>query len=345
MLFLGFVFLLFDLQKIYGLNGYIFDGELTPIIIEYDIKRKRVDTIKQDIKQILKENNINGNGFSFWYLNYNGVNNQFIEIENPIPVNDHVAEIVFIVYQNMDMILFRQALLALNSVGSFAKKKGVYYFGETSKNGYNIIPHGIGTLKYGTGARYTGKYVNGIRQGYGVYKWIDGSSYKGMWNNDQANGYGEFITKDGYIYNGDWKESVKDGDGIMKYGNGDMYAGEWKNDKREGFGRFKRIENDQDWPAYIGHWKHDCFHGLGIMHREDGKYFGNYFNDKRYGNGVRVYNNGNKYVGEWKNGKKHGYGTYIYADGRQYIGRFQNDEPNGNGRWYNSNNTYDILNK
>jgi hypothetical protein len=29
------------------------------------------------------------------------------------------------------------------------------------------------------GAKYNGKYVNGMKNGYGVYNWADGSHFKG----------------------------------------------------------------------------------------------------------------------------------------------------------------------
>ena len=332
MLFLGFVFLLIIyLQIIYGLNGYIFDGKLTPIIMEYNIDTtKSVDTIKDEIKRILKDNNISGYGFSFWYLSYNGVNNQFIDIENPIPLNDENDETILIVYQNMDMILFHQALSALNSVRSIKRYNG-YYFGEISKVENELIPNGVGIMKGNNGGIYTGEFVNGIKQGHGVFRWKDGSSHKGRWNDDKRNGYGELISMDDSIYSGNWVADKKNGHGIFKYKSGNEYNGEWESDKREGFGFFREKVDDY-WLPIIGNWKYNVFNGIGKIITPNGKYVGSCYYQKRHGNGVKVYNNGDKYIGQWKNGKKHGYGIYIWVDGRQYIGEWENDQQKGKGR-------------
>ena len=85
--------------------------------------------------------------------------------------------------------------------------------------------------------------------------------------------------------------------GIMEYNDGSKYEGEWKNDKQYGKGTFTaNIANNN---LYL------------ILH----KYVGDFINDKREGNGIALYSNGNKYEGEWKNNKQYGKGIITYSSG------------------------------
>ena len=53
-------------------------------------------------------------------------------------------------------------------------------------------------------------------------------------------------------------------------------------------------------------------------------YVGQYENDKRHGEGTKVYaNEGGKFEGHWKKGKRHGAGKRTYASGRVIEGEWR----------------------
>ena len=63
------------------------------------------------------------------------------------------------------------------------------------------------------------------------------------------------------------------------------------------------------------------------------RYFGDYKEGKRDGNGVMIYPDGSKYSGAWKNGLKDGKGTYTFVNGDEFDGEWQNDLKHGRGRY------------
>ena len=329
-------FIIINLKIICGLNGFIFDDKLTPIMIDYNIDyRKSLEITKQEIKETLKKNNINGKGFSFWYLNYHE-RNQFIEAENPITfIPNNPGEIILIIYQNINMILFRQALLSLNSVAFVSAIQNQYYFGESIIiPGYLPIPNGIGTIKYSNGDKYTGHWKNNQIHGYGVFEWINGEIYRGQWKNHQKNGYGTHIAVIGNRYDGYWENDLKNGRGLMMiYTNGISYDGEWKDGVKQGYGISKW---DDEGTVHKGHWMDDRKTGKGKMEiriqtDHGGSYTGDLRNGLRQGNGVIEFLDGKKYIGQWKNNLKHGFGMFIWPDGRQYIGNYKDNKREGYG--------------
>ena len=62
---------------------------------------------------------------------------------------------------------------------------------------------------------------------------------------------------------------------------------------------------------------------------KDGRYFGQFRNDKREGKGIYYYNNGDRYEGDWRNGKREGQGIYYYNNGYREMGDYYNDNPIG----------------
>jgi len=50
------------------------------------------------------------------------------------------------------------------------------------------------------------------------------------------------------------------------------------------------------------------------------KYEGEWKNDKRTGQGLCIFPNGDLYQGKMHNDKRHGQGTYQWKDGRKYEG-------------------------
>ena len=152
------VFLVFiHLEIIYGLNGFVFDGQLRPIITNYVLDRqKNIQIIYYEINQFLLQNNIIGSSFVFYYLNYNDPQNQFIAINDPTTFNsnDRNGEIIFIVYQKVDPVSCYQLLSGLRPMKSVTINNG-YYFGEIFVSERNAVtPNGVGIIKYPSGAEY-----------------------------------------------------------------------------------------------------------------------------------------------------------------------------------------------
>ena len=116
---------------------------------------------------------------------------------------------------------------------------------------------------------------------------------------------------EGIIING-----KREKNGIMEYKDGSRYEGEWNNDKQYGKGIFtKNISNNNI--------------NLTLV-----KYIGDFVNDKKEGNGIALYSNGDKYEGEWKNNKQYGKGIVIYSTGGRYEGEWANGKFNGLGIYY-----------
>ncbi len=72
------------------------------------------------------------------------------------------------------------------------------------------------------------------------------------------------------------------------------------------------------------------------------EYRGEFRNDKRNGQGVAIYGDGESYEGEWRDNKRHGEGTYRYRDGAVYVGGYVDDKKQGRGKaTFASGNIYE----
>ena len=69
----------------------------------------------------------------------------------------------------------------------------------------------------------------------------------------------------------------------------------------------------------------------------NGKYKGDFLNNKREGKGIYIFSNGDKYEGHYKNNLKEGFGIYSYKNGDIYEGNFKNDKYEGKGVYKYSN--------
>ena len=58
----------------------------------------------------------------------------------------------------------------------------------------------------------------------------------------------------------------------------------------------------------------------GIRIYSNGKYFGNFLDNIREGEGTFFYDSGDKYIGSWHNGLPSGEGKYYYKSGSYYKG-------------------------
>ena len=71
---------------------------------------------------------------------------------------------------------------------------------------------------------------------------------------------------------------------------------------------------------------------------DEGKYFGDFKDNKREGKGTMYYNNGDKYEGFWENDRMEGKGTMYYNNGDIYEGEWEKDIMNGRGIYFYHNN-------
>jgi hypothetical protein len=123
-------------------------------------------------------------------------------------------------------------------------------------------------------------------------------------------------------------------DRIIEYDNKDLYEGEKdKRDRPHGTGTYiHHDEPDQvQQGKYVGEWKDGEKHGNGTHHYRNGDvYIGPWVKGKRHGtNGRYIYHNKNpeedisvEYRGDWEDDKKHGQGVMIFTNGDRYEGRW-----------------------
>ena len=75
----------------------------------------------------------------------------------------------------------------------------------------------------------------------------------------------------------------------------------------------------------MGDWIGDRRHGQGVVYYANGNkwYEGDWADDKKNGKGIGYHTNGNKYEGDWVDGLFHGKGIYYFANGDEYDGESQ----------------------
>ena len=115
---------------------------------------------------------------------------------------------------------------------------------------------------------------------------------------------------------------------------------------REGKGVFKYLSPEN--LTYIGYWKNDMKNGKGkLIDNKDKIIFeGNFDNNKKNGNGILIFVNGDKYEGNFKEDIREGKGIYFWKDGSKWEGNFINNQMNGNGFFYgNDGDNYEAIYK
>ena len=102
---------------------------------------------------------------------------------------------------------------------------------------------------------------------------------------------------------------------------------------------FKKYEFGE----YTGQLRNDKREGNGIMYYNNGdSYKGEWKNDKIEGKGIYYFHNCNRYSGDFKAGKREGRGTMYYSIGVRYDGEWKNDEREGKGvMYYNNGDRYE----
>ena len=89
---------------------------------------------------------------------------------------------------------------------------------------------------------------------------------------------------------------------------------------------------------YIGEWFNNKKNGQGTYTWVNGnKYVGQWVGNDYNGQGSMFFTNGNKYQGQFMSGKYHGQGKFTWADGWYYIGQYKDSKRNGLGTQYSPN--------
>ena len=73
--------------------------------------------------------------------------------------------------------------------------------------------------------------------------------------------------------------------------------------------------------------------------RDSSVYQGEWRDNKRHGEGIMYFLNGDIYSGQWAEGLKNGFGTYRFADGGEYRGEWQKGIFT-EGQWIMHDGTY-----
>lgn len=90
---------------------------------------------------------------------------------------------------------------------------------------------------------------------------------------------------------------------------------------------------------YHGDFFEDKKHGNGKMYYPNSNetYEGNFKNNTLTGKGKYTWGNGDSYSGDFLNGKMHGVGEYLWKEGGKYIGEYTDNIKVGRGVFYWTN--------
>ena len=133
--------------------------------------------------------------------------------------------------------------------------------------------NGVHDKVFSSGDKYSGAFVNGLREGFGIYVGTH-FRYEGEWLHDKRHGRGrqeflrEKVCKKGKrkvvsagVYDGEWALDKKHGTGRFEYENGDSYFGEWHGGAKHGHGSYVFRNGDR----FDGEFKENMMHGKGIF--------------------------------------------------------------------------------
>lgn len=120
------------------------------------------------------------------------------------------------------------------------------------------------------------------------------------------------------------------GKGVLRWPNGNCFMGDWREGCMCGTGTFLYgVEGDR----YEGEFFDDKKHGQGKYTFANGNFYTGAFHvDKRHGKGRYSWMCGDLYDGEWRDGKMHGSGVTVYSNGNKYEGEFVDDRREGRGK-------------
>ncbi|KAI3505260.1 hypothetical protein L1887_27284 [Cichorium endivia] len=118
---------------------------------------------------------------------------------------------------------------------------------------------------------------------------------------------------------------------VKVYSNGDVYEGEFYKGKCSGSGVYYYSMNGR----YEGDWVDQKYDGYGVETWAKGsRYRGQYRQGLRHGYGVYRFFTGDMYAGEWIKGQCHGRGVHTCDDGSKYFGEFKGGVKHGLGHYH-----------
>nr|XP_043606410.1 phosphatidylinositol 4-phosphate 5-kinase 2-like [Erigeron canadensis] len=118
---------------------------------------------------------------------------------------------------------------------------------------------------------------------------------------------------------------------VKVYTNGDVYEGEFYKGKCSGSGVYYYNLNGR----YEGDWVDQKYDGYGVETWAKGsRYRGQYRQGLRHGYGVYRFYTGDMYAGEWFKGQCHGCGVHTCEDGSKYSGEFKGGIKHGLGHYH-----------
>jgi len=91
------------------------------------------------------------------------------------------------------------------------------------KDAFKHQCHGV--VKYKSGSKYDGEWVDNKRHGQGTYYYAKGNKYIGSWLDGKRNGRGTFMFANGDQYVGDFQNSAFHGNAIFTFASsGNKYV-------------------------------------------------------------------------------------------------------------------------
>ncbi|KAJ9549807.1 hypothetical protein OSB04_022350 [Centaurea solstitialis] len=127
------------------------------------------------------------------------------------------------------------------------------------------------------------------------------------------------------------EEGTNSGFLVKVYSNGDVYEGEFYKGKCSGSGVYYYNLNGR----YEGDWVDQKYDGYGVETWAKGsRYRGQYRQGLRHGYGVYRFYTGDMYGGEWFKGQCHGCGVHTCEDGSKYSGEFKGGIKHGLGHYH-----------
>ncbi|KAI3812755.1 hypothetical protein L1987_17467 [Smallanthus sonchifolius] len=135
-----------------------------------------------------------------------------------------------------------------------------------------------------------------------------------------------------------FEENTDSGFLVKVYSNGDVYEGEFYKGKCSGSGVYYYNLNGR----YEGDWVDQKYDGYGVETWAKGsRYRGQYRQGLRHGYGVYRFYTGDMYAGEWFKGQCHGCGIHTCEDGSRYSGEFKGGIKHGLGHYrFRNGDTY-----
>eukprot|EP01066_Platyproteum_vivax_P010132 Platyproteum_vivax@DN4508_c0_g1_i1.p1 len=211
--------------------------------------------------------------------------------------------------------------------GQVIERQGISYNGEF-KNGQR---HGYGSLSQKCDTERTELWDDADSE-LEVNSDCEEIEYVGEWKDGKPHGHGRCEWRQGEnlkVYDGDWCGGLRHGVGTMAF-NGSTYTGEWELGNMHGHGKGTWSQNGLE-ESYEGSWimnaisggsrcvkqgYYDKLGGVYMWHqqkrksrllthlKEHNSYWGEFYNNMRWGEGVSFYGNLNIFHGVWEANKR-----------------------------------------